>query len=1030
VLLALVAFACDDEGKPAIGGPAPDGGVTDSGPADGGADADPRVAARALVTGVAEMGSLRIPGLSAEVHVLRTEGDIPHIYAANRLDLARVQGYLVARDRFFMMDLGRRLAQGRLSELVGDVVLDVDITARNQGMRHAGERIAASLPAELAAEFDAFAAGINTYIDHVEAGRADPPSELEIAFRLLGAASPAELMAPFTRGDLAAFAATVLYLSGFEPIDLEVEVGIEAALAGFAGAPFADLRRAGIVRDVFERVTPVFPVASIEGGARAEPATAGGGSSKGARRPLPATARGLVGQLRLMQGLLGKSSRKEFGSNAWAVAGDRTADGATLIEGDGHLTMSVPTFFVQMGIDTDLFGEDESPHIRGLFIPGLPMLGVGTNGHVAWSFTYFNADVTDWYREELRIGADGFPDASRFRGEWRPLRGVDETYTLRGVPALQSEGGDVVVRRWETFDGRRIMAVEGLPVGEGVEPGPDDAVINLGGGRVIVGDLDRDGVVSAVSMDYTGLDVGGAIPAYDGLARTRNVAEFRDMQRRVGVFGSHFAVGDAAGDILITGYHASPCRAHLPRGADGRFEAGANPARVLDGTRFGGFTVGFTEDGQVDESSRGEVDCVVPFDDFPAETSPERGFVMTANNDPSGLGFDDNVANDPVYIGTGNWALGFRASEIHGALQATVEAGDADIEKMREIQGIQVSVTGRRYAPLLVAAIERARGLGAPGDDDEARLAALHSEEADDVAERLLAWGTRGYRPRSGVATFYNAPTADDREDAVATMIFNAWLGHFAVALLADEGVPDGGDSALALRRKMRTLDLALYGRGPDNPLGLASWNPDTEESVFFDLVGTPEVEGSDELILIALADALAFLRSPPLVGGGGGFGTDEMSEWRWGLRHLLVLDSLLGPFLPESAGAIGALLQQFGITPTDLPLAEGLPRDDPRRRLPGFPRSGDNYNVDNGDPGLSGTEFTFSHGPVMRMVIALRDGEVRGTNIIPGGQSGLKGSEHRADQLARWLGNEVWPLRYHVEEVVEGAVGRELYRP
>ena len=71
-----------------------------------------------------------IPGLTDEVFVLRTEGNIPHVYASNRQDLMRVYGYLVASDRFWMMDLARRLGSGRLSALFGSTVLSTDITTR------------------------------------------------------------------------------------------------------------------------------------------------------------------------------------------------------------------------------------------------------------------------------------------------------------------------------------------------------------------------------------------------------------------------------------------------------------------------------------------------------------------------------------------------------------------------------------------------------------------------------------------------------------------------------------------------------------------------------------------------------------------------------------------------------------------------------------------------------------------------------------------------------------------------------------
>ena len=111
---------------------------------------------------------------------------------------------------------------------------------------------------------------------------------------------------------------------------------------------------------------------------------------------------------------------KVLGSNAWAVAGDRSADGATLLAGDGHLSLAVPAYFHQAGLDTQVLGG-EPWHVRGNFIPGLPPLGVGTNGQVAWSFTCFYSDTVDHYREVVRLGPDGRPEASRFDGEWQPM---------------------------------------------------------------------------------------------------------------------------------------------------------------------------------------------------------------------------------------------------------------------------------------------------------------------------------------------------------------------------------------------------------------------------------------------------------------------------------------------------------------------------------------------------------------------------------------------------------------------------------
>jgi acyl-homoserine lactone acylase PvdQ len=110
-----------------------------------------------------------------------------------------------------------------------------------------------------------------------------------------------------------------------------------------------------------------------------------------------------------------------FGSNSWAGAGAKTPDGATLLAGDGHLQIDIPSIFYQIGLDTSVLGGGDI-HQVGLTIPGFPVLAVGTNGNVAWCQTQLSADVTDWYREEIRLDPNGLPLESMFQGEWRPCR--------------------------------------------------------------------------------------------------------------------------------------------------------------------------------------------------------------------------------------------------------------------------------------------------------------------------------------------------------------------------------------------------------------------------------------------------------------------------------------------------------------------------------------------------------------------------------------------------------------------------------
>jgi len=292
----------------------------------------------------------------------------------------------------------------------------------------------------------------------------------------------------------------------------------------------------------------------------------------------------------------------------------------------------------------------------------------------------------------------------------------------------------------------------------------------------------------------------------------------------------------------------------------------------------------------------------------------------------------------------------------------------------------------------------------------------------------LSAWIARGAEAASGVETTYHDLTPGEADDSVATMIFNAWFRAYNAGVFGDEGIervwqPDPRGTHI------RAIHKVSFSRGPGNPLTISSWSPETQESVFFDDVGTPEVESSWEIALKALAEALAALRAPASAPGEGGFGTDDMDAWRWGLRHMLVLDSLLEQFAGSNP-MISLFTRRLSITPEHVPIAEDLPPGDPRHGLPGFPRPGDFFSIDVANPPFEGDSWAYSYGPVMRMVIALQDGRVEGRIIIPGGQSDSASSPHFADQVGPWLGNRTEPMRFHVADVVASATGHEIMRP
>lgn len=985
---------------------------------------------------VAESARYTIDGLSCPAQVVLTDGAVPHLYAHDRTDLAIAQGFVVANDRYFVLDLSRRLGLGRVSELLGQDALQTDMESRGTAMSFVADRLCDNLTPEQADLLGGFATGVNSYILQVQAGDLPVPDELALAGPLLGVEATS-LMEPFELRDMCGIAAVLTYELGFETADVGRAYAATQLDGLFDGAALGDARQAGLLPDVWNRMASVqeWPSApDFQGGDSSRRRAAGAGRSdrRPARARVPAQSfERLLGHLDRIEARQHHDHDMGWGSNAWAMTSAASSDGTTLLAGDGHLSLSVPSLFYQMGLDTRHLGGGDT-HQLGLVIPGMPILAVGTNGKVAWGQTQLMGDITDWYEEELQLGADGLPAATLSGGSWSPVASWDETYTVADVPLLGSDGRSETWTIYTTGDGRWLADIEGRSISSDEIDGLGDGegVVNLQGDLVSPGDVDGDGVVTAISFDYTGLDDGNIIGALDAVGHADDVEGVRQATRRLVAYSQNIVAADCEGSVLYTSYQAVPCRGYLPQDSDGAWIDGADPTLLIDGDAYGGFTIPVV-DGVVDETSSDALSCVIPFEDVPQSVDPTVGYVITANNDPAGIAFDEDLNNDGWYIG-GPWMDGWRAVRISERLDQAMAEGTATAAGMADIQADDKSPFGCWYTPDLLAAIDRARALDAPdADSADGRLQAAYladSERIDAAYDRLSAWESNGCPAASGVETFYSSPTADDVADSVATSIFNAWFGPFVNAVFDDEGFPDvwrptGKDA------RIRVLEPMLRGRGADNPRNLGSWSATTLESAYFDVLGTEPVESSDELMVEELRQGLDYLESAATGEGSGGYGTAEMDEWLWGLRHVVEFKSLLADFLDGDEYSF--ITDSFGITPAVLPLATGMASDDPRADLTGFPRPGDNNGVDAANNGFSGTDHHYGSGPSFRMVVALSpDGTVSGADILPGGQSALLESPHFADQAALWLGNDALPLLFAVDDVVAGAIGRIALEP
>ncbi len=124
-------------------------------------------------------GPMRLAGLTAPVIITYDALAVPNISASNLPDLFFAQGYVTAQDRLWQMDMTRRFASGDLAVVLGPKYLKYDREQRILGLRQVAERATANMPSQQRAQFEAYAAGVNAYIEQHR-------KTLPLEFRFLG----------------------------------------------------------------------------------------------------------------------------------------------------------------------------------------------------------------------------------------------------------------------------------------------------------------------------------------------------------------------------------------------------------------------------------------------------------------------------------------------------------------------------------------------------------------------------------------------------------------------------------------------------------------------------------------------------------------------------------------------------------------------------------------------------------------------------------------------------------------------------
>ncbi|WP_303812785.1 penicillin acylase family protein [Sandarakinorhabdus limnophila] len=300
--------------------------------------------------------SRALPGLTAPGEIIIDRAGIPHIYAANARDGFFLQGYAVARDRLWQIDLWRKRGLGRLSASFGAQFVAQDRAARL--LLYRGEMAAewAAYPSQAKVWTEGFAAGINAYVADVETGRAPLPIEFS---------------ATNTRPERWQADDVVRIRSNALASNLTSEVVRARALCG------GDLKYEPLRRELAPAHTVSIPKGldpcSIPADVLDDYALGTGDVRFDGQKIVVASLDPDI----------------QEGSNNWVIGAARSATGRPILANDPHRAHAVPNLRYLSHIDTPEL------KIAGSGEPALPGISFGHNEDVAWAITIFAIDQQD-----------------------------------------------------------------------------------------------------------------------------------------------------------------------------------------------------------------------------------------------------------------------------------------------------------------------------------------------------------------------------------------------------------------------------------------------------------------------------------------------------------------------------------------------------------------------------------------------------------------------------------------------------------
>jgi penicillin amidase len=596
-------------------------------------------------------GTIHLSSLAGPVTVTYDARGVPNIAASNLPDLFFAQGYVTAQDRLWQMDMTRRYASGDLAAILGPEYVKVDREHRILGLRQVAERTVANMDVAQRAHFEAYAAGVNAYIEQHQ-------KTLPLEFRFLTYFPHVWTVEDSVLVGLAMseFLNHGLYQNELEKEKVLAKLGPELTADLFVNSSWRDRppgsdsssieneipgetapdeeeapepkKKSGLVR-------PAFSIASAKARAQEQsvsrsaeallPPHKCGGSHPKMQLQLAALAQDEKQQQvpRLLARLVARDDKNNMddslhpGSNNWVVSGAHTASGKPLLSNDMHLELEIPNVWYEAHLTAGDFD------VAGVTLPGVPFVIAGHNRNIAWGFTNLGPNVEDLYVEK-------FND----KGEYLTPKG------------------------WVQPEHRKeIIRVKGKP-----EVNVDVAITRHG---PIISDL-VPGEPRKLALKWIIYDPQSTNAPFFAVDSAKNWQEFRAAFSHFGEPGQNVVYADVDGHI---GYQATGMVPIRARG-DGSFPVPGED----DSYEWKGY---------------------VPYDKLPSVYDPQSGIIATANGRITPDGYPYTLSIE--------WGSPYRTERIYRLLMAKKKLTPAD---MLAIQTDIVSAFDRFCAERFVYAVD------------------------------------------------------------------------------------------------------------------------------------------------------------------------------------------------------------------------------------------------------------------------------------------------------------------------------------